>query len=124
MTTDVLLLCDDLLFASKVTGTAQAHALQAVVVRTPAELRCQRAQLQPRCIIVDLQHRGLDIAALLRDPPEAPPTRFIAFGSHVDAAALHAARAAGCDLALPRSAFVERLEAELLDWCAPVNSTS
>ena len=39
-------------------------------------------------------------------PPEAV---LIAYGSHVDVAALQAARDAGCDVVLPRSAFVQRL---------------
>jgi hypothetical protein len=40
--------------------------------------------------------------------------RTIGFGSHVDHDLLDAARAAGCNEVLPRSAFFRRLE-ELLD---------
>jgi hypothetical protein len=42
--------------------------------------------------------------------------RVIAYGSHVEAATLHAAREAGCDLVLPRSRFVEELPVSLGAW--------
>ena len=39
-----------------------------------------------------------------------------AYGSHVDTAGLKAARVAGCDLVLPRSAFAEQLPSRLPAW--------
>jgi len=42
--------------------------------------------------------------------------RVVAYGSHVDAAGLKAARDAGCDVVLPRSAFVEQLPVKLREW--------
>ena len=44
--------------------------------------------------------------------------RLVAYGSHVDAEALRAARAAGCDPVLPRSKFVDDLPAALPGWLA------
>jgi DNA-binding NarL/FixJ family response regulator len=71
----------------------------------------------PRCIIVDLDNPGLDLPALLAALREAGlRPRVVAYGPHVNAELLHAARAAGCDPVLPRSKFVEQLEKELPGW--------
>lgn len=71
-------------------------------------------------MIVDLAYPGLDLPALLRRLGEVcdPPPRVVAYGSHVDAASLHAAREAGCRPTLPRSQFVEKLPHELPTWLA------
>ena len=42
--------------------------------------------------------------------------KVIGFGPHVDVARLKAARAAGCDEVLPRSAFFGELDRRLGDW--------
>jgi hypothetical protein len=39
-----------------------------------------------------------------------------AYGSHVDVATLHAARDAGCDPGLPRSAMAQELPNLLREW--------
>jgi hypothetical protein len=44
----------------------------------------------------------------------------MAYGAHVDAAGLWAARQAGCDIVLPRSAFVEELPFRLPEWLSVV----
>jgi hypothetical protein len=63
-----------------------------------------------RIVVVDLSRPGvLDVLPALG----ATGVRTIGFGSHVDHTLLDAARAAGCDEVLPRSAFFRRLE-ELL----------
>jgi len=54
------------------------------------------------CIVVDLGRHGRDIAEIRR---LAPSARLIAFGAHVDDAALVAAREEGADVVLPRSRF-------------------
>ena len=57
-------------------------------------------------VLVDLSKRGaLDALPAI----VASGTRVIAYGSHVDRALLVAARAAGVDDVLPRSAFFTRL---------------
>ena len=44
----------------------------------------------------------------------------VGYGSHVEAATLRAARAAGCDPVWPRSKFVEELPRALPGWLAPL----
>ena len=72
-----------------------------------------------RCVILDLAFPGLELPDLTQrlGELEAPP-RVVAYGSHVDAASLNAARAAGCQPTLPRSKFVEDLPRDLPHWLA------
>jgi DNA-binding response OmpR family regulator len=115
------MLCDDLIFASKVTGTARAAGLTVAVARNLPRFAELLAETAPAGVLLDLHHDGLDLPVLLaalRDRCAAMP-RVTAFGSHVDAGRLKAAREAGCDLVLARSLFVKRLEADLASWLAP-----
>jgi hypothetical protein len=70
-------------------------------------------------VIVDLDNPGLDLEVLMTALREiAPAPRVVAYGPHVNAELLRAARLAGCDLVLPRSKFVEQLETDLSNWFA------
>jgi DNA-binding NarL/FixJ family response regulator len=115
-----LLLSDDLIFTSRVAGTAKALGLVVQPARSAAALIDLARRAAPRCVILDLHNPGLDLTALLGDLAAVCPTRprVVAYGSHVDAATLHAARTAGCDLVLPRSRFVEELPVSLGVWLA------
>jgi DNA-binding NarL/FixJ family response regulator len=119
MTTPLgLLLSDDLIFTSRITGTAQALGLTVKAARSAEALVNLARQERPGGVIVDLANPGLSVPDLLRQLRDVcvPMPRVVAYGSHVDAAGLKAAREAGCDLVLPRSAFVERLPVELPQW--------
>jgi CheY-like chemotaxis protein len=113
-----LLLSDDLLDVSRITGTARAQGLALHVGKTVAALLELAKQVRPTGVLVDLQHPGLDLQGFLTELRAACGTmpRVVAFGSHVEAAVLRAARQAGCDPVLPRSAFVAALEADLPGW--------
>lgn len=107
---DGLLLSRDLFFNSKVTGTAGALGFRVAVVGDPAKAAGRIESLRPRAIFVDLAAGELVAPSALAEYRRiAPDARFVAFGSHVDTDALHAAAAAGCDPVLPRSAFSSRL---------------
>ena len=114
------MLCDDLMFTSKVTATARAQGLTVVAVRSAAQVVAHAQALPPACVIVDLHNPDLDLPALLAALRAACPTmpRVIAYGSHVNKELLKAAQAAGCDMVLPRSRFVATLEADLAAWLA------
>lgn len=120
MTAPGLMLCDDLIFFSRVAGTARAAGLVVKQVRTPDAMVDAAKQASPNCVILDLQNEGLDLSALLIELREACPAmpRTVAFGSHVEAETLRAARQLGCDLVMPRSQFAEKLEGSLKDWLA------
>ena len=116
-------LCDDLIFTSRITGTAQALGIKLRPARSAETLRTLVLQQPPRCVIVDLGNPGLKLAELVEflrlNCPAMP--RVVAYGSHVDADGLHAARAAGCDPVLPRSKFVEELPRALPEWIVGIS---
>jgi DNA-binding NarL/FixJ family response regulator len=106
-----LLLCRDLIFLSKIKGTAETLGYRMVVAGDVAGAKAQIEACRPRVVIADLS--AGPVAA-----PEAfseyirmagPSTRFVGFGSHVDTALLAAARAAGCQTVMPRSKFSAEL---------------
>lgn len=111
-------LCDDMMFASRVSGEARAHGLAVKSVRTAEQLVERAGRETPACALIDLGLAGLNVPDLLRRLGEVchPMPRVVAYGSHVDAEALRAARAAGCDPVLPRSQFVEELPIALPNW--------
>jgi DNA-binding response OmpR family regulator len=112
----VLMLCDDLIFSSKVTATGRAHGIPVTVARSPATLLKKAAEQPPVCVILDLHHSALDLNVLLAELKTDSAPRIIGFGSHVDAMLLRAAREAGCDLVMPRSQFNKLLESDLPVW--------
>lgn len=106
-----LLLSRDLIFTSKVTGTAGALGYRVTVAGNAALAASVIGEWQPKAVFVDLAAGDLVSPAALLGYRQAarPGTRFIAFGSHVDKAALAAASEAGCDAVLPRSKFSAEL---------------
>src|SRR5262245_6252485 len=101
-----LVLSDDLIDASKVTAAARAAGLAVTQARSVEALLKLAGERAPAVVVLDLQHPGLDVAAVVGKLRELfPAPRVVAYGSHVQAAALKAARQAGCDAALPRSQF-------------------
>jgi CheY-like chemotaxis protein len=121
-----LLLSDDLIFTSRVTGTARALGLVVRPARSAEALVELARQQPPRCVLVDLANPGLNLGDLLRRLGEVCPTppRVVAYGAHVDTATLRAARAAGCHPVLPRSKFVEDLPQALTGWLADSDAPS
>ncbi|MBX9623952.1 MAG: hypothetical protein K2X82_09105 [Gemmataceae bacterium] len=121
MTAGGIMLCDDLIFFSRVAGTARAAGLAVRQAKTPAAVLDLARQAPPGGVLLDLHADGLDLPAFLAELRAVCPVtpRTVAFGSHVAADLLKAARQAGCDRVLPRSQFVKELEAELAGWLTP-----
>jgi DNA-binding NarL/FixJ family response regulator len=113
-----LMVCDDLIFTSRVTATARAPGDTVLDARSVDQANQLAQQTPPSCVIIDLHTAGAGLQALLaglrRECPTMPRT--IAYGSHVNQDLLQAARDAGCDRVLPRGQFVKVLEAELPGW--------
>lgn len=110
-----LLLSRDLLFTSKVTSEARAQGARVVVAAGSTQVLAMIEQWRPRVIFLDLAATDMTepAAVLAYRRAAGPEVPFIAFGSHVDTAALAAARDAGCDHVMPRSKFTMEL-AELV----------
>jgi DNA-binding NarL/FixJ family response regulator len=108
----ILALPADLVFASRIRATAQALGIDVRVLSRPAALLEAARNSPPRLILVDLDARGWDPAGIVReikDDARTADTRVVGFVSHVHEAAIQAARDAGADRVLARSAFVREL---------------
>jgi CheY-like chemotaxis protein len=124
--TAAVALVADMMFASRVRGTATAIGAAAVTVTRAEKLVEETRRLRPRVVLVDIDARGVDVPGLiarLKSDPETAAIPVIAFGSHVNAEALRAAREAGADRVLARSAFVRDLPA-LLGGTPPADDAS
>ena len=106
-----LLLSRDLIFTSKVTGTASALGHRVIVAGNVALASAMLAKWPPKVVFVDLAAGDLvSTDSIVKYLGIAPPgTPFVAFGSHVDVSTLAAAAAAGCDPVMPRSRFTAEL---------------
>jgi DNA-binding NarL/FixJ family response regulator len=107
---------DDFLFRSKIRTTAKQAGVEITFSKTPEEILEQARTMKPSLVILDLNSAVLSpvetIASLKRDP-ELAAIRTLGFVSHVDTARISAARAAGADEVMARSAFAGNL-AEIL----------
>ena len=108
-----LLLSRDLIFTSKVTGTANALGHRVIVAGNVALASAMLAKWSPVVVFVDLASGDLVApGSIVKFREIAPPgTPFLAFGSHVDTQALADAAASGCDPVMPRSRFTNELPA-------------
>jgi hypothetical protein len=100
-----LLVTGDLFFSSKVTGTANALGEKVDVAGSTGEAAARISERDYRFLFVDLETPGLDLEGLLATLPAGGRPKVVAFGPHVQTARLESARAAGCDVVLPRSRF-------------------
>ena len=117
-----LILSDDMIDGSRIGGHARALGFDVVIARTQA-IALGHLDRQPAAVLADLHNATLDPAGLVAAIGAMQPRpRLVVFGSHVDVARLKAARAAGCDLVLPRSAFFADLDADIVRWCQPTGS--
>lgn len=113
----VLVAVDDLLFSSKIRTVAKQAGVDVAFARTPPEILEQMRLRKPALAIFDLNSAKADpintLAAIKRDPDLAP-IRTVGFVSHVDTATIAAARDAGIDEVMARSAFAGQLADILL----------
>lgn len=116
-----LLLSRDLIFTSKITGTARALGHQVLVAGNAALAAAMIEQWRPKVVFVDLTAGDLvSVPALLAFRQAAgASTPFVAYGPHVEVAALEAARAAGCAEVLVRSKFTAELPALIERYLGP-----
>ncbi|MGH7573557.1 MAG: hypothetical protein ACREM1_00260 [Longimicrobiales bacterium] len=102
----------DLLFGARIRAAAQTANVDVIVLRTPAALVAAAVERAPRRILIDLDARGhdpVDVIRSLKDDARTSEVDVVAFVSHVREDAIRAARDAGADRVLARSAFVRQL---------------
>ena len=115
----VLAVLDDLFFTVKINEAAKHANLPIKFVKTH-ETALAQAQEQPSLIVIDLNCKAIDGVQLIRDLKASEETKTIpllGFLSHVQADLIKAARDAGCDTVMPRSAFSLKIQ-EILQAAA------
>jgi DNA-binding NarL/FixJ family response regulator len=113
----VLVAVGDLLFSSKIRTVAKQAGVDVTFARTPPEILEQMRTLKPDLVIFDLNSAKADpinTVATIKGDPDIASIRTVGFVSHVDSATIGAARDAGVDEVMPRSAFAAQLADVLL----------
>lgn len=112
------LLCDDLMWMSRVMGEAKELGCKIIPARTVEQLIKAIGVNGPHCVLVDLSQTqiGADPTPVIEQLKAAGIARFVAYGSHIETAQLAAARAAGCQPTLARSKMAAELASLLPDW--------
>lgn len=116
----ILVAVDDMLFSSKIRTVARLAGVEITFARTPPEILEQSRALRPSLVIFDLNSARaapLETVAALKADPELSSIRTLGFVSHVHTELIGAARGAGIDDVMARSAFAGNL-AEILQAAA------
>jgi PleD family two-component response regulator len=108
----ILALVADLMFSSKIRAAAKASGADVRFARTAADALDQAVSLRPSLVLLDLNAAPLaplDTIARFKSDPELQGIRVVGFVSHVQGDLIQAARAAGIDEVMARSAFAAKL---------------
>jgi DNA-binding NarL/FixJ family response regulator len=98
-----LALVTDLMFASRIAAEAKAAGAQVQILRKPEQL----AEAEGELLLADLNLDGAALAAAHWSTKTN--RRVVGFVSHIDSAAIAAAREAGVQEIMARSRFVQLL---------------
>lgn len=117
---NIVILCvlDDLMFSVKISTAAKAVQAPVVFERAPGAALARIRQEKPSLVIFDLNSSRLspiDTIRAIKADKGLQATRTLGYVSHVQSDVIAAARAAGCDEVLARSAFSEKLGSILAD---------
>ncbi len=108
----IVCVVDDLIFSIKISTAAKVLGAQIYFERSAEKVLPTVREQQPSLVILDLNSaklRPLDVIASLKADPDLRRIETLGYVSHVQADVITAARAAGIDQVLARSAFAERL---------------
>jgi DNA-binding NarL/FixJ family response regulator len=109
----ILCVVDDLMFSMKISTAAKAQKADVRFERSAAAAALdQIRETRPSLVIFDLNSgrmQPVQMIAALKNDPELKAIRTLGFVSHVDSDVIEAARQAGIDEVLARSAFSARL---------------
>ena len=108
----VLAAVEDLLFRSKISETAERVGVEAAFPRNPEKLLDALRASPPDLLVVDLnsaRFKPLELLRAVKSDAALRGVRTVGFLSHVQGDLALAAREAGCDRVMARSAFVENL---------------
>ena len=123
VTRRILAAVEDLLFKSKISETASQLGIDAAFPRNPRKLLEALRESPPDLLVIDLNSARFEPLALLRSVRSDEATRDVStvgFLSHVQKDLAVAAREAGCDRVVARSAFTKDLQSgKWLEWLSP-----
>ena len=108
----VLCVVDDLLFSVKISTAAKALGVDIYFERKADDVIQRIREKQPHLVIFDLNSgklRPMDVIAEMKDDPALKSIRTLGYVSHVQTETINAARKAGVDQVLARSAFAAQL---------------
>ena len=103
---------DDLMFSVKISTAAKSLQADVYFERSGDKMLQTIREKRPSLVIFDLNSarlRPLDAIAALKGESDLNAIRTLGYVSHVDTATIDAARAAGIDQVMARSAFVAQL---------------
>jgi CheY-like chemotaxis protein len=116
MSKSVIAIVDDLFFASKIRGTADALKVAVSFPRHADGVKEVIQQNSPALILCDLHSEKFDLLGLARSLKADTATKdipLVGFFSHVQTDLQKAAEDAGFDRVMPRSLFTKNLAAIL-----------
>lgn len=108
----ILAVLDDLMFASKIRSAAGQLGVTVAFARSADGALAEMRKSPPSLVILDLNNARTDplgIVGAMKQDPALASVRTVGYASHVQTDVIDAARRAGVDEVLPRSAFATRL---------------
>jgi CheY-like chemotaxis protein len=108
----ILCAIDDLIFSIKISTAAKALGTPIFFERNADMVLPRIREKQPSLVILDLNStklRPFEVIAALKADPALMNVRTLGYVSHVHGHLIAAARSAGIDEVLARSAFADRL---------------
>ena len=108
----VLAIVDDLMFASKIKTAAGQLGLTVSFARSSGAAIAAIRENTPTLVILDLNNPRTDplgTVAAIKGDPVTMGIRIVGYASHVQTDVIDAARQAGVDEVMARSAFTARL---------------
>lgn len=112
MTRRVVAAVEDLMFRSKISETAKQLGIEASFPRSPEKLFTALRDSPPDLLVLDLnsdRFEPLEIAREVKSDAGLSDVPTVGFLSHVQTDLALAAREAGCDRVVARSAFTRDL---------------
>jgi PleD family two-component response regulator len=114
---------EDLLFKSKISETASQFGIEAAFPRNPRKVLEALRESPPDLLVLDLNSARFEPLVLLQRVKSDEATQDVStvgFLSHVQKDLAVAAREAGCDRVVARSAFTKDLQTgKWLEWLSP-----
>ena len=107
----VVLLTTDLMTASQVSGAAREAGAKLRVAASPLDVQRHTEELPADLVILDLTCPAAVPSTMVEQLRQLSPVPgILAFGPHVHAEKLAAAKSAGCDEVLSRGQFFSKMD--------------